>query len=298
MPDSRSARPRSARRLALALLACLAWPASAHAQAGTRDADLEKREQTLRTLRALAEGIFGSGDSVGYLADMGALPTDLVDLAPAAGNPPYSTAHQGQVGMGYDGPYVARAGAPGQAFLDAWNTPIQLVTTATTAQLLSGGPDRDVATTTDNVVFPAAPRLTHGVVEVRVESVASDGTGLQDEDGGSVAVTVYYARNGAQTSALASESGGRFRASAMHLGPHCVVASALVPANFETASATDVVMLRGGKAKTALRLVRKAGGTTICHKPNSKNAKTMVVDAGALGGHTKHGDTLGACPTP
>ncbi len=35
---------------------------------------------------------------------------------------------------------------------------------------------------------------------------------------------------------------------------------------------------------------------TLCHKPNSKNPRTITVDQSALPAHLGHGDTLGPCP--
>lgn len=43
---------------------------------------------------------------------------------------------------------------------------------------------------------------------------------------------------------------------------------------------------------------RSASSITICHRPGRKPpGKTMQVERGALTGHLKHGDRLGACPS-
>ena len=38
------------------------------------------------------------------------------------------------------------------------------------------------------------------------------------------------------------------------------------------------------------------GKITICHKPGTPAEKTLSVGASAWGGHSGHGDTMGACP--
>src|SRR5262245_15562968 len=88
----------------LLLVSALAGPAAA--QDDTRSTDRGKREETLRTMRTLLEGLFGRGSSMGYLGDMGRVPGALADLAAASASPAYGTGNAGQVGMGYAGPYV------------------------------------------------------------------------------------------------------------------------------------------------------------------------------------------------
>src|SRR5262245_20479724 len=99
---ARSTRLRSACAALAVALAFAALPAPARAQGGSRSAEAAKREATLATMKQLINAMFGTGDSAGYIADMGKQPTSLSDLTAAAGtSPAYSVGNLGGVGMGY-----------------------------------------------------------------------------------------------------------------------------------------------------------------------------------------------------
>ena len=277
--------------LALGLAPRAAWPES------PRQHDLAKRETTRALMRTLLDGIFGGASGVGYLGDMGVTPGALEDLAAASGSPGYSTSHQGGVGMGYAGPYVARPGAASASFVDAWSTPLALETTATSVRLRSAGPDRDPSTTQDNVYLPLEPRTTHGVIEVSARSVPEGGGEASVLDDGDVQVRVYYAVDGVETSVQASYDSDAevFRSTALHLGRHYVSVTALTSEDFSVVGEDDVVWLRGRRARTSLRLVLEGEGTVVCHDPSGKNPRTKTVGDRALSAHLGHGDTLGPC---
>jgi hypothetical protein len=237
-----------------ALLTCLAFSQSTHADAR------EKLARTTASMQRLVTALFGSPNSVGYIGDMGGLPASLEELTATGGSPAYSTNHPGSVGMGFNGPYLSRAGSTSSALVDAWNSPLALVAGSGGVRIRSAGPDRNPTTDADNVYYPLAPRTTHGTIEVVVTSVPETGGSATPLDDGEVEVRVYYAVAGTETSALAAYTGanGTFRLQNVHVGRHHVAVSARTPGDFAVASRTDTVTLRGRKASARLQLVRTA----------------------------------------
>jgi hypothetical protein len=311
----------SARRAARALgaLLALAGALAAAAPAAATPADRVKREQTQQTMRALLEALLGSGDSSGYVADMGQLPASLAGLAAAAvpNDPllPVFALLSGGVGMGYRGPYLPRAAAAAQSFVDAWGTPIELLAGSGTVQLRSAGPDRDSATSADNILYPTSPRATHGLLEVKLDCGTTGSSAVAPCATGEASVRVYFSSAGTESSTTALSSGASLlQFPNLHVGSHYVVAQAVNPSGWQIASASDVVLLRGRKATSWLRLVGPAAAEEeedeeedeepgnedevqpICHKPNSKNAKTLYLTASSRQSHLDHGDTSGVCP--
>jgi hypothetical protein len=286
----RWARPgvaASAVHLAATLLALHAL-----ADAPREDPGARQRQQTRELLQRLARGLFGARSS-GYIADMGRLPESLADLAAPSGTPLYSTGHGGGVGMGYDGPYVRRAGETGTAFVDAWGTPIDLLASGGAVQLRSAGPDRDPSTIADNLLHPPQPRPYLGTVAVEIIAVPpSDGPGTP-LDGTYATVDIAYASDGAEATAAATyrPASGRFELTGVHVGRHYVVARATVPpANIE-AVGTALVDLRGARAHATIQL-RPVQTTVVCHVASGT---TLSLESSGASAHLAHGDTLGIC---
>jgi len=289
-------RGRSRGIRALTLLVVIA--AAGAAVAGPAEQDALKRARTRELMQLLLSGIFGGGNSVGYLGDMGAAPASLADLAAASGSPAYSSGNAGGVGMGYGGPYVSRPGASAASFVDAWGSPLAIEATAGALRLRSAGPDRDPATQADNVYLPLEPRTTHGGIEVEVTAMTFDGAVAGLLDATEVAVSVYFAAAGSEATAAATYAAGTqtFTRSGVHLGRHYVRASALTPTDFSVASADQVVWLKGRTVRAQLRLVlAEGGGTLVCHDPAGPSPETQTVTSSALSAHLAHGDVAGAC---
>ncbi len=309
--------PRRTRdRLAPVLLALWSWAFLTHSafSQGTHADEREKIAQTTATMKRLEAALFGTRDGAGYIGDMGRLPASLEELAAPGGSPGYSTNHAGSVGMGFNGPYLTRAGVASSAFVDAWNTPLALVTGSGDVRIRSAGPDRDPTTDADNVYYPLAPRTTHGTIEAIVTSVPEDGGSATPLDDGAVEVRVYYAADGAERSALATYTGsnGTFQLQNVHVGRHHVVVSARTPQDFAMASRADTATLRGKKASLRLQLVSKGPAeepsedqdeerqeeqseVTLCHRPGGGEGQTLEVATPAVAAHLAHGDALGAC---
>ncbi len=245
--------PLALASLALCSSALLAAPVLSQIP---RASDSEKRAQTRELLHDVIVALFGERGGLGYIADMGALPASLEDLAAPSGTPSYSTANPGRVGMGFNGPYLPRAGAGTSPLVDAWGTPITLVASGGTLRLRSAGPDRNASTSADNLHVPILPRTTHGIVQVTVTRVPEGGgtsTPLDDSD---VDVRVYYASHGAQASSPAVYTGtpGVFQLANVHVGRHHVTVAARVPEDYVVATGSDTVSLSGARVQTAIQL--------------------------------------------
>jgi hypothetical protein len=279
--------------IALASWALLSYSALSQ---GTRGDEREKIAQTTATMKRLAAALFGSPGGVGYIGDMGGLPTSLESLAATSGSPSYATSHQGSVGMGFNGPYVTRAGSTSSPFVDSWNTPLALVAGSADVRIRSAGPDRNPATDADNLYYPLAARTTHGTVEAVVTSVPEEGGAATPLDGSAVQVRVYYAASGVETSALATYTGanGTFQLQNVHVGRHYVSVTALTPEDFEVASGADTLALRGKKVSGRFQLVAKTS-VALCHQPGNGAGHTLSVSPSAVDAHVDHGDALGAC---
>ena len=302
-PDGRrSGMERRARRwrgrVAPALIALSSWALlsySALPQSSRAD-EREKIAQTTASLKRLTSALFGSANGVGYIGDMGGLPASLEDLSATGGNPAYSTNHQGSVGMGFNGPYLTRAGAASSAFVDAWNSPLALVAANGEVRIRSAGPDRDPASDADNVYYPLSPRTTHGTIEAIVTSVPASGGNPTPLDDTAVEVRVYYAAAGAEASALATYTGanGAFQLQNVHVGRHYVSVTARVPQDFDVSSGADTLALRGKKASARFQLVSRST-VTLCHQPGGGAGQTLSLPSSAADAHLGHGDALGPC---
>jgi hypothetical protein len=278
MADSITARRFARALLVAALLPALIAPPAA--LANPNPADRAKREQTLQTMRALIDALFGRDGSSGYIADMGQVPASLEALAVIPGSPGSPPAFallntgslSGALGAGYRGPYLEPPRSATGRYVDAWNSPITMVTTTTTLQLHSGGPDRNLATTADNVVYPLTPAVTHGTIELKVDCGATGLLGILPCDLPAITATVGISNAGTigtPVTALLSVA-GVLEANNVHVGPHVVTVNALVPANFDLGVASTRVVLRGRRATARLKLIEKPllslpTGYPICH---------------------------------
>ena len=130
---------------------------------------LETQQQAEEIWRA----IYGdpSKGEFGYLGDMGRLPTSLTELVDRAATNQLAfhthdgaTEHLGRIGTGWRGPYLSGLFSNSDLLTDAWGRPF----TFSNAQVTSGGPDGDSATTGDNIVFPVHQPSTTGTMFVTV----------------------------------------------------------------------------------------------------------------------------------
>ena len=132
-----------------------------------RDKETATREQVEKVWRA----IFGdpTKGEFGYVGDMGRLPTTLTELVDGTGQVAFHTddggvEHIGRLGTGWRGPYLRDWFSNSDLLSDAWGRPL----TFANAQVTSSGPDGDVATTADNIVFPVHAPVTTGTLFVTV----------------------------------------------------------------------------------------------------------------------------------
>lgn len=114
-----------------------------------------------------------SKGNYGYLGDMGRLPATLTELLAQGSQTAFHTAdagvdHVGRVGTGWRGPYLT--GLSEDILKDTWGKDYSYTNTGNSAgQIKSGGPDGDLNTTSDNIVFPAdLPVGTTGTLVVHV----------------------------------------------------------------------------------------------------------------------------------
>src|SRR5688572_11036053 len=130
---------------------------------------LETQQQAEDIWRAIygdpSEGEFG------YLGDMGRLPTSLTELLDrtttnqlAFHTHDSGIEHVGRIGTGWRGPYLSSVFSSSDLLTDAWGRSF----TFSNAQVTSGGPDGDLSTTGDNIVFPVHQPATTGTLFVTV----------------------------------------------------------------------------------------------------------------------------------
>jgi prepilin-type N-terminal cleavage/methylation domain-containing protein len=192
----------------IVVIAILAIVAGAMAPLASRAIDSARQDQTLKRQQLIYQTIFGdaSAPGSGFLSDIGRLPTtDLAELAVIGNLPAYSIKACG-VGSGWRGPYlldgVDSSGRP----LDGWGTPMDLVG----GQIRSAGPDHDMTTAADNLLYPSNPITINNINA----SIAITVKALDNSTGQPVFVPaggqaiVYFAQNGQmQSQTLASATG-------------------------------------------------------------------------------------------
>lgn len=144
--------------------------------------------------RSLYEAMIGRSDqpgNFGFVGDLGRLPTSFTELVQSTGMPVYTTATQGNVGMGWRGPYVNVGNSAADYLTDAWG---RAYTGASTGQVHSAGPD-GTAGNSDDIVYPPSALVITGRVIVTVKTMQGNKI-VVDPSGYSVAL--YYSNSGVQ----------------------------------------------------------------------------------------------------
>jgi prepilin-type N-terminal cleavage/methylation domain-containing protein len=193
---------------AIIVIAILAVVAGAMAPLAVQSINGSRRDTTIRRQELIYRAILGdsSAPGSGFLSDIGRLPSaNLAELAMQAGLPLYALQPCG-IGMGWRGPYLLEginaAGLP----IDAWGSPMTL----SGGQILSAGPDQNMGTAADNLVYPSTPITLNNVngsiaLTVTVLDTSTSQPAFVPAAG---QATVCYSQNGSmQSFVLASPSG-------------------------------------------------------------------------------------------
>lgn len=152
----------------------------------------QQQEQKLNT------AIFGDpwGGTFGFMGDVGRLPTSLTELVSQGSLPAFhtadgATAHVGNVGYGWNGPYLGGLFSNANLVTDPWGQAFSYTDTGANAgQVISGGADGTVGTA-DDISYPVYAPATTGTVFVVVVA-----NGIANPFG--AAAKVYYPVNGEQ----------------------------------------------------------------------------------------------------
>lgn len=160
----------------LVVLAVLAIMAAMLAPAAFESIESARESDTSDQMRRIHLAIVGdpSKGNFGYLGDMGRMPATLDELVTQGVSQPTwhtidgVTEHKGSVGTGWRGPYITGADVTADLFRDAWGLPLSYTSSGGTAgQMISGGPDGQLATAGDNITYPVqVPVRTAGSVIV------------------------------------------------------------------------------------------------------------------------------------
>jgi type II secretory pathway pseudopilin PulG len=135
----------------------------------------DNERKTQQQVEQVWRAIYGepANGNFGYLGDMGRLPTTLTELVEQGQGQGTQLAwhtsdagveHVGRVGTGWRGPYLKDFFGTTDLLSDAWGRPL----TFSNGQITSSGPDGQLSTTGDNIVFPAHAPPTSGTVFVSV----------------------------------------------------------------------------------------------------------------------------------
>ncbi len=206
----------------IVVIAIMAILAGALAPIAIRSLDSSRIDLTQKRLKAAYEAIMGAdGQSgSGFLADIGRLPNaTLTELLAQSGLPLYTTAHTGNVGMGWRGPYLLDGILAGRP-VDGWGTPLTLAG----GQIRSAGPDC-IAGNADDMVYPSQPiAFTTGIINVNVQVLDATGGGAYVQKG--TGTTFYWAVNGVETSqAVTLPLNGPFVSPLLPQGIHALIVS-------------------------------------------------------------------------
>ncbi len=159
-----------------------------------RGSETAAREQE----KNLNAAIFGDpwGGTFGFTGDVGRPPTSLTELVSQGSLPAFhtadgATAHVGQVGYGWNGPYLGGRFSNANLVSDPWGQAFSYAGTGASAgQVTSGGADGAVGTT-DDVSYPVYAPATTGTVYIVVVA-----NGIANPFG--AAAKIYYPVNGEQ----------------------------------------------------------------------------------------------------
>ena len=244
----------------LAITVAVALPAT------FRRSDADREKATISEMMEIHRAIVGDIElgTYGFLGDMAKLPDMLTDLiVKPAGAPVFNTNHTNNVGMGWKGPYVSDF-SEDDLIRDAWGTPYQYSPTGNNAgQVISAGMDRDINTTSDNIVYPAdGPLKTTGdlYLTVTANDIAEPAymtVNVYSTDNGAESATVITGTTGSRGSGYA----GFFYHTLKH-GIHAVKATHVVP-NSTSISRTVNVGIRAGAQKCYILRMETTATVTL-----------------------------------
>lgn len=199
---------------------------------------------TQREARALYEAMVGdpASSQFGFVGDIGRLPNTFRELAEPGGLPSYSTNTVRNVGMGWRGPYVNTGTSADDYLNDAFGRPYS---GASTGQVRSAGPD-GVSGNEDDIVYPPAPPVISGTVNVTVKTLAGNKTIV---DPANYRVELYYASDGREASL--SDTSAPFSFTNVPMGVHAVRVVKTNNPGAGNVVAQDTIVVRPGSATVA-----------------------------------------------
>jgi len=231
----------------LSILASMAVPLAA------KVIDQSRTEATRKQMEEIHKLIVGDPalGTAGFVGDMGRLPQaprflDQLNTQ-LPGQPGQFVNPTLGVRIGWWGPYVNSGFSQGAYLNDAWGTPYDYGTLVP-GQIRSAGPDRNMATVADNIVYPSYPVVIAG--KLHVSLYLWNGTAYaqyQPADCPSMTVSFYFSNNGTQNSVPLP---GPPYSIVSHSGLHAVKATCTTPA----ATGEAVVLVPGNNQAAALNL--------------------------------------------
>jgi prepilin-type N-terminal cleavage/methylation domain-containing protein len=210
----------------IVVIAILAVVAGAMAPLAVQSINSSRRDATIKRQGLIYRAILGdpSAPGSGFLSDIGRLPSaDLSELTTPGSLPLYAVQSCG-VGMGWRGPYLLEGTNAAGLPADGWGAPMVL----SGGQIRSAGPDQNMSTTGDNIVYPATPIASNNINGSIVLSVtAMDASTSQPvfvPAGGQA--TVYFSQNGLRQSYILASASGSYtfppQGSSLPQGIHAV----------------------------------------------------------------------------
>jgi prepilin-type N-terminal cleavage/methylation domain-containing protein len=192
------------------VIAMLAIVAGAMAPLASRAIDSSRQDLTLKRQQLIYRAIFGdpAAPGSGFLNDIGRIPnSNLSELALIGGLPPYASQSLG-VGMGWRGPYLLEGIDASGLPIDGWGTPMDWAG----GQIRSAGPDHDINTGADNILYPSIPvsnnNLNGNINLTVLARDTSSGQPLFVPAGGQA--RIYYPQNGQEQSYLIASPTGLY----------------------------------------------------------------------------------------
>ncbi len=235
----------------LVAVAMVSILAGALAPLVVREMGRTRRNDTSERILRVLEGMVGrpSEGLFGYVGDMGGLPGSLQDLVQQGSQPSFAQTLYG-FGVGWNGPYVVETAPFADPIADAWGTALDY---SGTAQVRGAAADHSLGTG-DDLVYPAVPALTSGILTVTVLGIPSDTSTTVALTSAQASVTATVSNAGSLSTVNLIGVGPFYTASAIHLGLHAVVVSG--SGTYAGASATLVVEMRPGNTAVTMTLVQ------------------------------------------
>jgi prepilin-type N-terminal cleavage/methylation domain-containing protein len=192
------------------VIAILAVVAGAMAPLAVQSINSSRRDLTIKHQELIYRTIFGdpSAPGSGFLSDIGRLPAlDLAELTAPGRLPLYSLQPCG-VGMGWRGPYLLEGTNAAGLPVDGWGTPMVLLG----GQIRSAGPDQDMNTAADNLLYPSTPIALNNINGSIVLTVTAmdTSTGLPLFVPAAGEATVYFSQNGLMQSYVSTSASGSY----------------------------------------------------------------------------------------